>query len=144
MHWSIECLYVFFRVWCVCMCVCVCACVHVLVCLERVVKKNVRRTEYHTRGRMWSMCVIFGTPSEKWYARTKNDTTLQTVCCSTFFGFSCLFAGKTVRRPFTWYAAYAFKTDDRTVSKRTRYVFWYAVRISVRILCTVYRRTQSP
>jgi hypothetical protein len=58
--------------------VCVCACVYVLVCmlvcLERVVKQNVRRTEYHTRGRMWNMCVIFGTPSEKWYARTKNGT----------------------------------------------------------------------
>ena len=74
------------------------------------------------------------TACEKWYTRTKNGTTLQTVRCSTFFGFSYLFAGKTVRRTFTWYTAYAFKTYDRTVSKRTLYAFWYAVRFSVAIV----------
>jgi hypothetical protein len=91
------------------------------------------------------MCVIFGTLSEKWYARTKNDTALQTVCCSTFYGFLCRFPRKTVRRTFIWYAAYAFKTDDRTVSNGTLYAFWYAVRFSVAIVvpfiaaCKVYK-----
>ncbi len=33
-----------------------------------------------------------------------------------------------------WYAAYAFKMDDRTVSKSTLYAFWYAVRFSVAIV----------
>ena len=50
------------------------------------------------------------------------------------FGFSYLFPRKTVRRTFMWYAAYAFKTDDRTVSKSTLYAFWYAVRFSVAIV----------
>ena len=127
------------------MCVCVCACVYVLVCMygcvpvsvcERVVNNNVRRTEYHTQGRMWSMCVIIGTPYEKWYARTKNDTALQTVRCSTVFGFSCGNAGKTVRRTFHVVRSVKvrFQNGRRTVSKGTRYAFWYAVRFSVAIV----------
>ena len=72
--------------------------------------------------------------SEKWYARTKNDTALQTVCCSTFYGFSYVFPRKTVRRTFMWYTAYAFKTDGRTVSNGTLYAFWYAVRFSVAVV----------
>ena len=129
--------------------VCVCACVYVLVCMCLCVLSEWWKKTYGvpniTHGAECGACVSFSVH------RPKNGTLVpKTVrhykryAVALFFGFSYLFAGKTVRRTFTWYTAYAFKTDDRTVSKRTLYAFWYAVRFLVRFLCTVYRRTQSP
>ncbi len=63
---------------------------------------------------------------QKWYACTKNDTTLQTVRCNTCFGFSCENAGKTVRRTFHVVRSVRFQNERRTVSKA------YAVRFLVR------------
>ena len=106
--------------------VCVCACVYVLVCmlvcLERVVKQNVRRTEYHTRGRMWNMCVIFGTPSEKWYARTKNGTLVpKTVRHFNRYAVALFLAFRTFLREKRY--AVRLHGTQRTLSKRTTVPF---------------------
>ena len=106
--------------------VCVCACVYVLVCmlvcLERVVKQNVRRTEYHTRGRMWNMCVIFGTPSEKWYARTNNGTLVpKTVRHFKRYAVALFLAFRTFLREKRY--AVRLHGTQRTLSKRTTVPF---------------------
>ena len=112
--------------------VCVCACVYVLVCmlvcLERVVKQNVRRTEYHTRGRMWNMCVIFGTPSEKWHCvsfsvhRPKNGTLVpKTVRHFKRYAVALFLAFRTFLREKRY--AVRLHGTQRTLSKRTTVPF---------------------
>ena len=87
------------------------------------------------------MCVIFGTPSEKWYARPKNGTLVpkttqhfKRYAVALFMAFYAVFRGKR-------YAVRLYGTQ-RTLSKRTTvpfsngtlYAFWYAVRFSVAII----------